>query len=113
MERENFDFEAINDSRRKSIESSITVIDADAVKALGEKLFPYFDHPWRQVFLEFVTQNAGSTFYHATTHDQVEVLYCADKGKGIWYLQSSGVGPLQARGLDMMKEIVTKVHGAG
>mgnify|MGYP000181441484 CR=1 FL=1 len=45
--------------------------------------------------------NAGSTFYHATTHDGVEIIYCDDKDKGIWYLQTSGVGPLQPRGLAM------------
>ena len=111
MEREKFDLETITEGRRKSIESSIAEIDAPAVKALGEKLFPYFDHPWREPFLSFVEANAGSTFYHATTHDGVEILFCDDKEKGIWCLSGGGgVGPLQSRGLAMMKAIVAKLH---
>ena len=108
MEREKFDLDMITEGRRKSIEATIAPIGTDALKALGEKLFPYFDHPWRLLFLDFVTANAGSTFYHATTHDGVEIIYCDGKDKGIWYLQTSGVGPLQPRGLAIMKSIVAK-----
>lgn len=108
MERDKFDLETITEGRRKSIEATIAPISTDALKALGEKLFPYFDHPWRQLFLDFVTENAGSTFTHATTHDGVEIIYCDDKDKGIWFMQSSGVGPLTARGLAIMKAIVAK-----
>ena len=113
MEREQFDLETITEGRRNSIELSIAVIDAAAVKALGEKLFPYHDHPWREVFLHFVEENAGSAFYHATSHDGVEILYCDGKDKGIWYLSAGGVGPLQPRGLTIMKEIVAKLHRKG
>jgi len=108
MERDKFDLETITEGRRKSIEATLEPIGTDALKALGEKLFPYFDHPWRALFLDFVTENAGSVFYRATTHDAVEIIYCDDKNKGIWYLQSSGVGPLTARGLAIMKTIVAK-----
>ena len=108
MEREPFDLETITDGRRKSIEATLVPIGTDALTALGEKLFPYHDHPWRQLFLDFVTQNAGCTFLHATSQDGVEIIYCDDKDKGIWHLPSSGVGPLTARGLAIMKAIVAK-----
>ncbi len=108
MDREQFDLDTITEGRRKSIEASIAPIDTDALKTLGEKLFPYFDHPWRQLFLDFVAQNSGSVFYRATTHDGVEIIYCDDKDKGIWFMPSSGVGPLTARGLSIMKAIVAK-----
>jgi hypothetical protein len=108
MEREQFDLGTITEGRRKSIEATLAPIGTNALTALGEKLFPYHDHPWRHLFLDFVTQNAGSTFFQATSHDGVEIIYCADKDKGIWYLPSSGVGPLTARGLAIMKGIVAK-----
>ena len=44
--------------------------------------------------------------YHATTNDRFEVIYCPDKEKGIWFLPQGGVGPLQARAIEILKEIV-------
>ncbi len=108
MERERFDLETITASRRKSIEGNIAPIEMDALKALGEKLFPYHDHPWREVYFGFLAQNPGSTFFHASTHDNVEIVYCGDQEKGIWYIPNSGVGPLQPTGLAIMREIITK-----
>jgi hypothetical protein len=55
-----------------------------------------------------VEENSGCTFYHATTNDQVEIIYCPDKEKGLWFLRKGGAGPLQAKGLQLMKEIVKK-----
>ena len=80
----------------------------DALKSLGEKLFPYHDHPWREVYFLFLAQNPGSTFFHATTHDNIEIIYCDDKGIGIWYMPSNGVGPLQPDGLAILREILAK-----
>ena len=44
-------------------------------------------------------------FYHATTHDQVEIIYCPDKEKGIWFLYRGGAGPLQAKGLQILRRL--------
>jgi hypothetical protein len=58
--------------------------------------------------IQFLEENTGNTFYHATTNDQVEIIYCPAKEKGIWFLPRGGAGPLQAKGLKIMKEIVGK-----
>jgi hypothetical protein len=108
MEPENLDIESITDERRKAIEKTIGPIGVEELKSLGEKIFPFFDHPWRQTFFQFVEENSGCTFYHATTNDQVEIIYCPDKEKGLWFLRRGGAGPLQAKGLQLMKEIVKK-----
>ena len=108
MEPENLDIESITEDRRKAIEQTIQVISAEDLKSLGEKLFPFLDHPWRQTFFEFVEEHASDTFYHATTHDQVEIIYCPAKEKGMWFTQGRGMGPLQARGIGILKEIVGK-----
>jgi len=52
MEPENLDIEQINEDRRKAIQQNIEVISVDNLKALGEKLFPYADHPWKEKFFE-------------------------------------------------------------
>jgi hypothetical protein len=98
--------EEISNERRKAIAETINTISADELKALGEGLFPFQDHPWREKFFNFVNENSGSVFHHATTHDRVHIIYCRDKDRGMWFLPGSGMGPLQALGLKTMKEIV-------
>ena len=106
MEPENLDIESITEARRKAIEQTVEPIGIDELKSLGEKLFPFLDHPWRHTFFQFLEENTGNTFYHATTNDQVEIIYCPAKEKGMWFLRRGGMGPLQARGLKIMKETV-------
>jgi hypothetical protein len=108
MESENLDMENITEARRHAIEQTIKPIGMEELKSLGEKVFPFLDHPWRQTFFEFLEKNSGSTFYHATTNDQFAVIYCPDKDRGMWFLPQGGVGPLQARALGILKEIVGK-----
>jgi hypothetical protein len=108
MEPENLDIESIMDARRKAVQQTIEPIGIDKLKSLVEKLFPWQDHPWRQTFSQFLEENSGSTFYHATTTDRFEVIYCPDKEKGIWFIPKGGVGPLQARALGILKEIAGK-----
>jgi hypothetical protein len=108
MEPENLDIESILEARRKAVEQTIEPIGIDALKSLGEKRFPWHDHPWRQAFFEFIEENSGCTFYQASTNDRYEVIYCPDKERGIWFLPQGGVGPLQVRSLAIMKEIVQR-----
>jgi hypothetical protein len=108
MEPEDLDIQRITDARRKAIEETIQPIGIEQLKALGERIFPTVDHPWRETFFQFLEENSGSSFYHATTHDQVQIIYCPTKEKGIWFLARGGAGPLQATGLRVLKEIVGK-----
>jgi hypothetical protein len=52
--------------------------------------------------------NKSDTFYHATTNDRVEIIYCPAEERGLWFLPGGGAGPLQARALKILKEIVDK-----
>ena len=108
MEPENLDIESIMDARRETVEQTIQPIGIDELKSLGEKVFPFLDHPWRHMFFQFLEENSGSTVYHATTNDQIEVLYCPDKEAGMWFLPQGGVGLLQARELGILKELIEK-----
>ena len=110
MERENLDMNSITEGRRKSIAKSITTISAEKMKAIGEEIFPYFDDPWREKFFDFIKENAGATFHHATTTEGIQILYCRDKNKGIWFMPQTGMGPMQAEGLGILKEIVEGKH---
>lgn len=96
----------ITEGRQKSLAQSIRTISLEELKALGDRLFPFVDHPWRDKFFAFLTENAGATFYHAIAHDGVQVVYCPTKDKGIWFMPGVGNGPMQEKGRAIMKKIV-------
>jgi hypothetical protein len=96
----------LTEARRKSIAATIKTIEIEELKKLCEGLFPSFDHPWRENVFNFLNENSGATFHHALTNDHVHVIYCHSKERGMWFLPGSGMGPLQSKGLKILKEIV-------
>jgi hypothetical protein len=110
MESENLNMSEITETRRKALTETIKPISVEELHELSATLFPYVDHPWRDKFMEFIQANAGASYYHATTHDHIHIVYCPSKEKGIWFLPGSGLGPLQEKGLKIMKDVVKKVH---
>jgi hypothetical protein len=100
----------INEARRKAIAESIRPIPVEELKALCEGLFPNTDHPWRTAVFTFINDNPGATFHHASTNDRIHVIYCPDKDKGMWFTPGSGMGPMQPKGLKILKEILAGKH---
>src|SRR4051812_36133168 len=110
MKSESMNMEEITEDRRKALAASIHTISTDELKTLGDELFPFLDHPWRETFFSFIRENSGATLHHAITNDHVHILYCRDLDKGMWFLPENGKGPLQAKGLAIMKQIVEGKH---
>jgi hypothetical protein len=106
MPFEKFDLETLTKERRKAIAKSIRTVDTEELKKIGEEIFRYAEDPWREAFFRFIAENPGATFHHAVTSDNVSIVYCRDKDKGMWFLPGSGMGPLQARGKKVMKEMI-------
>jgi hypothetical protein len=106
MPFEKFDLETLTKERRKAIAKSIRTVDTEELKKIGEEIFRYAEDPWREAFFRFIAENPGATFHHAVTSDNVNIIYCRDKDKGMWFLPGSGMGPLQARGKKVMKEMI-------
>ena len=100
------DFETLTKERRAAIAKSVRSISTEELRQIGERLFPYAGDPWREAFFQFLAENPGATYHHAVTHDGVNLVYCRDKDKGIWFLPGRGLGPLQARGRETMKEMI-------
>jgi hypothetical protein len=105
MPSDPLELDSLTEARRKGLEETIRPISVDQLNALGEELFPSTDHPWRERYLQFIKENSGETFYHAVTNDRVHILYCRGKNVGAWFT-GNGVGPLQAKGREILKEIV-------
>jgi hypothetical protein len=110
MPFEQFDLENLDKERRKALAKSVRTISVDELKKLGGELFRYADDPWRETFFRFIAENAGATFHHAVASDGVNFVYCRDQDRGIWFLPGSGMGPLQATGRKVMKEIIAGAH---
>jgi hypothetical protein len=106
MPFEKFDLEALTKERRKAIAKSIRTVSTEELKKIGEEIFRYAEDPWREAFFRFIAENPGASFHHAVTSDNVNIVYCRDKDKGMWFLPGSGMGPLQARGKKVMKEMI-------
>jgi hypothetical protein len=110
MPFEKFDLENLDKERRKAIAKSIRAISVEELKGLGGEVFRYADDPWRETFFRFIAENAGATFHHAVTSDGVNIVYCRYQDKGMWFLPGSGMGPLQATGRRVMKEMIAGGH---
>jgi hypothetical protein len=106
MPFDKFDLETLTKERRKAIAKSIRTVDTEELKKIGEEIFRYAEDPWREAFFRFIAENPGATFHHAVTSDNVNIVYCRDKDKGMWFLPGSGMGPLQASGKKVMKEMI-------
>lgn len=106
MPYENLDIATINEARRNALKQSIRTVDLQSLKTLGETLFPTLDNPWRELYFQFLKDNSGSTFYRAATNDGYEIIYCHAKANGMWFVSGGGMGPLQTKGLKIMKELV-------
>ena len=106
MPFETVKMDEITAARRKAIAASIRIISVEELKALGAQLFPLMDNPWRDKFFGFIAENAGATFHHATAHDGVQIIYCNAENKGMWFLPGTGMGPMQPKGLSILKQIV-------
>ena len=104
MALDKFDFEKLTEERTKAIRKSIRSVSNDEMRSLGENLFKYADDPWREAFFRFIAEHPGATCYHAVTNDNVNLIYNRDADKGLWFLPGQGLGPLQARGRQVMKE---------
>jgi len=106
MPFEKYDLENLDKERRKAITKTIRTIDVEELKKLGNEIFHFADDPWREAFFGFIAENPGCTFHHAVTNDGVNLVYCRDKDKGMWFISGQGMGPLQQKGRRFMKETI-------
>lgn len=96
------------EARRKIVEKSIEPITIEALRELGEELFPISDDPWRTAYFEFLGKNPSERYYHARAGDRVEVIYCPSRDAGIWMIPGKGVGIIQPRALKTLAEVMKK-----
>jgi hypothetical protein len=94
------------ETRREAVRKTIRPVSYEQLKALGESRFTVVTDPWYVRFSEFLRDHKDSRFYQAEAPGGAEVIYCRDGEKGVWFLPGSGMGIIQPKGLQMLKEIV-------
>ena len=106
MPFDKIDIESITKERRKSIAKSIRTISVENLKKLGDEVFHDLDDPGRETFFRFVAEHSNATIHHAIASDGVNMLYCRDEDKGIWFVPGTGKGILSPTGRQMMRESI-------
>ena len=106
MQSEHIDMESIIQERRQAVEESIQIINNKELEELQSSLFTDPLHPWAEPFRQFAEENSGNLFYHSSTKDHVQVIYCRGKEQGIWFLPGVGMGILQPKALEILREVV-------
>lgn len=106
---DNLNMDEVTEARRAAIAETIHTIGVEELKTLGEGLFPYIDHPWREKFFDFLAENSGAVFHHAKTDDNIHIFYCRSKEKGMWFIPGSGMGPMQPKALATLRAIVDRL----
>lgn len=94
------------ENRRLMIKKTIRPVTLAELKQLGEKRFPIVTDPWYIRYNEFLARNVEAKFYFAEIQEHAEIIYCADTGKGIWFLPGKGMGIIQSKGLEIIKGVV-------
>jgi hypothetical protein len=94
MAFEKFGLENLDKERRKAMAKSIRRTGVEELKKVGGELFRYADDPWLETFFRFIAEKAGATFHHAVTSDGVNIVYCRDKDKGMWFLPGERHGAI-------------------
>ena len=94
------------ENRRLMIEKTIRRATLAELRQIGEALFPIVTDPWCIRYAEFLNHNVDAKFYRAEVPGHAEIIYCADTGKGVWFLPGKGMGIIQPRGQELLAEIV-------
>ena len=93
------------EERRAMVRKTIRPATIEELKQLAETLFPVVTDPWAERFNTFLTEHSHEKFYLAEAPG-ARIVYCRDAGSGIWFIPGTGVGIIQAKGLQALAEIV-------
>ncbi len=97
------------EDRSVMVHKTVRRATLDELKKLGELRFPIVTDPWCVRYNDFLTQHPDASYFRAEIPGNVEIIYCRDSGKGVWFLPEKGMGILQAEGVEIMAEAVAKL----
>ncbi len=97
------------ENRRAMVSKTVRPATLDELKELGEKRFPIVTDPWCVRYNDFLNQHPDASFFRAEIPGNVEIIFCRDSSKGVWFLPGKGMGILQDEGIEIMSKAVAKL----
>ena len=85
--------------RLEAIRRSMQRVSLEELAKLGEERFPVVTDPWFEHYQKFLNEHPRDHFYMARffqedTEEYVEVIYCKEVNRGMWFLPGKGMGVL-------------------
>ena len=97
------------ENRRAMARKTIRPVTFEELKKPGEERFPIVTDPWCIRYQEFLAKHPDASYFRAEIPGNVEVVYCRDSSKGVWFMPGKGMGIIQAQGLQMLAEVTAKL----
>jgi len=99
--------EELAKERRKAVLESLQPVSVDELKkVLKEHEEEFVGDPWRDEFERLIEAQPHASYYRAVPQDGVVIYYCRDTDFGVWVLEGSGMGPLDATSKSHIKEAI-------
>lgn len=99
--------EELAKERRKAVLESLQPVSVDELKnVVKEHEEEFVGNPLRDEFVRLIEAQPHASYYRAVPQDGVVIYYCRDTDFGVWVLEGSGMGPLDATGKRHMKEAI-------
>jgi hypothetical protein len=103
--------EEIQQHRLDAIRHTIHPVTVEELGKLGEQRFEVATDPWYERYQEFLKDHPTSSYYMARffepeAEEHVELIYCKESNRGIWFLPGKGMGVVQPDELAELEKIV-------
>ena len=110
MASEYSDFDLVLEARREHAAASIRATDRQELLALGEQLFPSLDHPWRELYFQFLQDHPLEQLFTGDTGDGFSFIFSPTLRRGLWFTPEGtrGIGPIQEPGLEALENILAE-----
>jgi hypothetical protein len=97
----------LSKDRRKAVQESLQPITVEELRKIAKEHEEEFvDDPWRDEFVRLIEEQPHASYYRAVPQEAVVIYYCRDADFGVWVLEGSGMGPLDATGKSYMTEAI-------
>jgi len=101
--------------RLEAIRKTIHPVTMDELLKLGEERFPVATDPWCEHYHKFLKEHPREHYYMARffqedSEEYVEVIYCQEMKRGMWFLPGKGMGLLQPDALEALGKIAGELE---
>jgi Fe-S-cluster formation regulator IscX/YfhJ len=98
------DMQSVSEERRKAIHGSLETMSLVDLHQIVKELSDFERDPNRDNLVSAIEAHPEASFYRAITQEGAIIFYCPGDDTGVWFLPSSGMGPLPEEAKRHMRE---------